>query len=688
MMLQRGLQLSSAAPTCTRPVVTTTNSRGVRQLTAATPSRSSSSKTTSSAKDVLVPSSRTSSPSEVQRGVWAWPDIDASRKLALACSLAFVLSNMDKTNFTIAVIPMGLEMGWSSTTAGLVQSSFFWGFLLMQQQIDKQPATLLHRLACAPSPHCTLHTLPSFPCTLPAMQLPASILSSRFGGSNVLPKGLAVWSGATALIPFVAGSMPGLCLTRALMGAGEAVAPSAIVDMISRTVPPAKRASAVSFAYGGLHAGSLVGLLASPAIIQAVGWPAVFYSFGAVGGLWLLAFAALVRNIQASDPQLAAKLQPLLAPSAASTGSSKARSAASLTHNQQQQQQEQGAGIPYRALLRHRGVHVLMATHFAHNWHSFTMLAWLPTYFTSALSVDLMHAAQTALLPPLAGLAASTAAGLLGDSLLARGMPTSSVRKLMQTTAFLAPAAFLAYAAQLPCTVETSTTIVACITGALGLSSFSLAGLYCSHQDMSPKYASVLLGLTNLAGSLPGIVGVATVGLLYDATDSWPIALFLPSGVLMLGGAAVFGLYSQHEPVDFDALDNSPFAIERQLQRAWRGSGAAGVLAGAQAYLAPSWAKMQRMREVAARKLSRWGASGQAVGARLVAKLGVPAGDGGEGGVEAPGGQQQAAGRAREPRAQPASQTVRKSQWGQLGGSRAARRQGNSADSGSKGDRQ
>ncbi|KAJ9526738.1 hypothetical protein QJQ45_017517, partial [Haematococcus lacustris] len=673
MMLQRGLQLSSAAPTCKRPVVTTTT-RGVRQLTAATPSRSSSSKTTSSAKDVLVPSSRTSSPSEVQQGVWAWPDIDASRKLALACSLAFVLSNMgksyqtllrvysssrllielllpawpDKTNFTIAVIPMGLEMGWSSTTAGLVQSSFFWGFLLMQ--------------------------------------LPASILSSRFGGSNVLPKGLAVWSGATALIPFVAGSMPGLCLTRALMGAGEAVAPSAIVDMISRTVPPAKRASAVSFAYGGLHAGSLVGLLASPAIIQAVGWPAVFYSFGAVGGLWLLAFAALVRNIQASDPQLAAKLQPLSAPSAASTGSSKARSASSSAHNQQQQ--EQGAGIPYRALLRHRGVHVLMATHFAHNWHSFTMLAWLPTYFTSALSVDLMHAAQTALLPPLAGLAASTAAGLLGDSLLARGMPTSSVRKLMQTTAFLAPAAFLAYAAQLPCTVETSTTIVACITGALGLSSFSLAGLYCSHQDMSPKYASVLLGLTNLAGSLPGIVGVATVGLLYDATDSWPIALFLPSGVLMVGGAAVFGLYSQHEPVDFDALDNSPFPIERQLQRAWQGSGAAGVMAGAQASLAPSWANIQRMREVAARQLSRWGASGQAVGARLVAKLGVPAGDGGEGGgVEAPGGQQQAAGRATEPRAQPASQTVRRSLWGQLGGSRAARRQGNSADSGSKGDR-
>ena len=32
---------------------------------------------------------------------------------------------------------------------------------------------------------------------------------------------------------------------------------------------------------------------------------------------------------------------------------------------------------------------------------------------------------------------------------------------------------------------------VALISVALGLSSFSLAGLYCTHQDMSPKYAGM-----------------------------------------------------------------------------------------------------------------------------------------------------------------------------------------------------
>jgi hypothetical protein len=46
----------------------------------------------------------------------------------------------------------------------------------------------------------------------------------------------------------------------------------------------------------------------------------------------------------------------------------------------------------------------------------------------------------------------------------------------------------------------------------LGLASFSLAGLYCNHADLSPRYSSILLGLTNTTGALPGIVGVAITG--------------------------------------------------------------------------------------------------------------------------------------------------------------------------------
>ncbi len=228
--------------------------------------------------------------------------------------------------------------------------------------------------------------------------------------------------------------------------------------------------------------------------------------------------------------------------------------------------------IPTHSLRPCLPVHVSLHCRF-----HYTMLAWLPTYFTSTLSVDLMHAAQTALLPPIAGLIASTVAGRASDHLIASGAPLARVRKMAQTTAFLVPTACLALAAASPCSPDDSTTVVACITAALGMSSFSLAGLYCSHGDLSPKYASALLGLTNVAGSMPGIIGVAVVGALYDTTGDWSSALFLPSAALLLLGAGVYVARGRNAPIDFDAADNSEFELERRLKSWWAVSGAALV---------------------------------------------------------------------------------------------------------------
>jgi ACS family sodium-dependent inorganic phosphate cotransporter len=129
----------------------------------------------------------------------------------------------------------------------------------------------------------------------------------------------------------------------------------------------------------------------------------------------------------------------------------------------------------------------------------------------------------------------------------------------------VAPTACLAAASA----SDDTTVTVAAITAALGLSSFSLAGLYCTHQDLSPKYSSALLGLTNTAGAVPGIVGVAVTGFLYDETQSWPLALFAPTAVFLMAGAAVYTLLGSNEPVDFEEpAANQPFAWERLLRRA------------------------------------------------------------------------------------------------------------------------
>ena len=44
----------------------------------------------------------------------------------------FISFCFEQVNLSVAIIPMSPQFGWSSSTAGLVQSSFFWGYALSQ----------------------------------------------------------------------------------------------------------------------------------------------------------------------------------------------------------------------------------------------------------------------------------------------------------------------------------------------------------------------------------------------------------------------------------------------------------------------------------------------------------------------------------------------------------------------------
>lgn len=47
-------------------------------------------------------------------------------------------------------------------------------------------------------------------------QIPGGYVTSRVGGRRVLPFGVGLWSAATAAVPLLAGTMPGVPLLAAL----------------------------------------------------------------------------------------------------------------------------------------------------------------------------------------------------------------------------------------------------------------------------------------------------------------------------------------------------------------------------------------------------------------------------------------------------------------------------------------
>ena len=66
--------------------------------------------------------------------------------------------------------------------------------------------------------------------------------------------------------------------------------------------------------------------------------------------------------------------------------------------------------------------------------------------------------------------------------------------------------------------------------GAAGIGGFNV-----NHMDVAPRHAGTLMGITNTAGTIPGIVGVAVTGLILEYTGSWDLVFQVTAGVTLFG---------------------------------------------------------------------------------------------------------------------------------------------------------
>ena len=220
--------------------------------------------------------------------------------------------------------------------------------------------------------------------------------------------------------------------------------------------------------------------------------------------------------------------------------------------------------VPWGRFMTSAPVWAVIVAHFCFNWGYYTLLAWLPSYFELALGLNVERSSLLTLIPYIAMTCMTPFVGPIADKLVDSGWTVTNVRKLAQGISFAGPClCMLACACLTPSgarhtasaisgTVPVS-MIVALLSVSFALGAWSRAGLYCNHQDLSPKYAGALLGISNTAGAFPGILGVSAVGFLLDRTDSWANALFLPTAAAQLFGLVIYTIFGSSKRVNFDA---------------------------------------------------------------------------------------------------------------------------------------
>ena len=202
----------------------------------------------------------TPEPSSTKRGS-GW---QAWHTVVFLCGAAVLISYIDRTNISVAAIPMQAQFGWSETAKGWVLSSFFVGYL--------------------------------------AFMAVSGTLANRYGGKLILGAAVIWWSVFTAMTPVAAMvSLPALVAARIALGLGEAAVFPASVNMIGRWVPAAYHTRAVALFTSALSIGTMISLPVTGWLVRDHGWGMPFYVFGVLGLVWAFAWFASVSSGRSAE---------------------------------------------------------------------------------------------------------------------------------------------------------------------------------------------------------------------------------------------------------------------------------------------------------------------------------------------------------------------------------------------------
>ncbi|XP_019460692.1 PREDICTED: probable anion transporter 4, chloroplastic [Lupinus angustifolius] len=420
-------------------------------------------------------------------------------KVVAMLALALGLCNADRVVMSVAIVPLSLANGWSRSFAGIVQSSFLWGYLL--------------------SP------------------IAGGVLVDNYGGKVVMAWGVALWSLATFLTPWAAEtSLLALLVVRTMLGMAEGVALPSMNNMIARWFPQTERARAVGISMAGFLLGCALALTLSPILMSQGGIFSPFVIFGLSGFLWVLVWLSATSSTPDRCPQISKfELEYILNKSQKSFPVEIAKP------------KKVKVVPPFRRLLSKPPTWSLIVANAMHSWGFFIVLSWMPIYFNSVYHVDLRRAAWFSAVPWVVMAVMNYLAGLWSDMMIQSGKSVTLTRKIMQTIGFVGPGLCLIGLV----TAKNPSLGSAWLTLAFGLKSFSHSGFLVNLQEIAPQYSGVLHGISNTAGTLAAIIGTVGVGFFVELVGSFQGFLLLTSLLYFLA-ALFYCLYSTGEIVNFD----------------------------------------------------------------------------------------------------------------------------------------
>ncbi|CAN7998991.1 unnamed protein product [Ixodes hexagonus] len=427
------------------------------------------------------------------------PCCDISKRLtvALLSSVGFLISFGIRCNMGVAIVKMTqnntetmqAEFDWSPETIGVIDSSFFWGYLITQ--------------------------------------VPGGFLAAKYPANRVFGTAIAVSASLNMLIPGAAKiGFSMVMVVRILQGLG--VTYPACHGIWRHWAPPLERSRLATLAFCGSYAGAVVGMPLSGILTDYVGWQACFYFYGVFGVLWYVFWLWLSFERPSKHPTIT---QAELLYIENSLG-------------QVNQSTPTLRTTPWKNIFTSLPVYAIIVANFCRSWTFYLLIISQPMYFGQVFHFEVDKSGLVGALPHLLMTMVVPVGGHLADYLRRRQILTTTlVRKIFNCGGFGMEAVFLLVVGY---TRSTPVAITA-LTLAVGFSGFAISGFNVNHLDIAPRYASILMGLSNGVGTLAGMLCPIVVEYLTDrkvhVASLWE-KVFLIASLIHFGGVIFYAIFA------------------------------------------------------------------------------------------------------------------------------------------------
>uniref|UniRef100_A0AAY4C8W3 Vesicular glutamate transporter 1 n=1 Tax=Denticeps clupeoides TaxID=299321 RepID=A0AAY4C8W3_9TELE len=352
-------------------------------------------------------------------------------------------------------------------------------------------------------------------------QIPGGFICQKFAANRVFGFAVVATSTLNMLIPSAARVHFGcVIMVRILQGLVEGVSYPACHGIWAKWAPPLERSRLATTAFCGSYAGAVVAMPLAGILVQYSGWSSVFYVYGSFGIIWYIFWIMVSYESPAAHPTITPEERKYIEDAIGES--------AGLANPLQKFK------TPWRQFFTSMPVYAIIVANFCRSWTFYLLLISQPAYFEEVFGFEISKVGILSALPHL-----------LADYLRTHKiMTTTNVRKMMNCGGFGMEATFLLVVGF----SHTKGVAISFLVLAVGFSGFAISGFNVNHLDIAPRYASILMGISNGVGTLSGMVCPLIVGAMTKnkTREEWQY-VFLIASLVHYGGVIFYGIFASGE---------------------------------------------------------------------------------------------------------------------------------------------